>query len=255
MKVFVSCVAQKHGDIVANISEINKTNIDSTFNEWESITQGNKPSRDVYKGSQWELIKELDSKVLTYVISSGYGIITLDTPIVPYSITFSDAYVENKHLLIPKFDLTQKEANKYWFNKFGDFTEYWSDDEVVIFTVNPDYLNVLDLPKKDNIIILNEYKLGRLAKWLGSGANNLSVKFTQYILNNHPNLSGNEELTQIVKDLDKKYGEDLYKKRKKVNDDFVSEWIQGGKTITQLRNNDFSCSKQRFNKLKLEITN
>ena len=37
MKVFVSCVAQKHGDIVANISEINKTNIDSTFNEWESI--------------------------------------------------------------------------------------------------------------------------------------------------------------------------------------------------------------------------
>ena len=255
MKVFVSCVSKKHGDIVANISKINKPNIDSTFNEWESLIQGGKPSRDIYKGHQWELIKELDSRIPTYVMSSGYGIITLDTPIVPYSITFSGAYVENKHLLIPKFDLSQKEANRYWFKKFDNFSKHWDTDEVVIFTVNPDYLNVLDLPKKDNIIILNEYRLGRLAKWLGSGANSLNVKFTQYILNNHPNLSGNEELTQIIEDLDKKYGEDLYKKRKKVDDDFVSDWIQGGKTITQLRNNDYGCSKQRFNKLKLEITN
>ena len=251
MKVFVSCVSQKHGDIVANISKVSKTDIDSTFNEWKSITQGNKPSRDVYKGSQWELIKGLDSKVPTYVISSGYGIITLDTPIVPYSITFSDAYVENKHLLIPKFNLTQKEANKYWFNKFGDFTKYWNTDEVAIFTVNPDYLNVLDLPKKDNIIILNEYKLGRLAKWLGSGANNLNVKFTQYLINNHPNISGNEELTQIIEDLDKKHGEDLYKKRKKVDNGFILDFMSKGGTLKQLRDSDYSCSKQRFDKLKL----
>ena len=138
MKVFVSCVSKKHGDIVANISKINRSDIDSTFNEWESITQGGIPSRDVYKGAQWELIRDLDSKILTYVVSAGYGLITLDTPIVPYSITFSDAYVENKHLLIPKFDSTQKEANKYWFNKFGDFTGYWDENEVSIFTVNLD---------------------------------------------------------------------------------------------------------------------
>ena len=251
MRVFVSCVSQKHGDIIADISKVNTPNIDITFSEWESKTQGGIPSRDIYKGAQWELIKELDSKTPTYVVSAGYGIITLDTPIVPYSITFSDAYVENKHLLIPKFDSTQKEANKYWFNKFGDFTEYWSDDEVVIFTVNPDYLNVLDLPKKDNIIILNEYKLGRLAKWLGSGANNLSVKFTQYLVNNHPNLSGNKELTQIIEDLDKQHGEDLYKKRKKVDDEFILDFISKKGTLKQLRDNDYSCSKQRFDKLKL----
>ena len=251
MKVFVSCVAQKYGDIVADISKINTTDIDSTFDEWKSKTQGSISSRNVYKGTQWELIKELDSKISTYVISAGYGIITLNTPIVPYSITFSDAYVENKHLLIPKFDLTQKEANKYWFNKFGDFTKYWDTDEVVILTVNPDYLNVLDLPKKDNIIILNEYKLGRLAKWLGSGANNLSVKFTQYLVNNHPNLSGNKELIKIIGDLDKQYGKDLYKKRKKINDGFILDFISKGGTLKQLRDNDYSCSKQRFDKLKL----
>ena len=124
-------------------------------------------------------------------------------------------------------------------------------DEVVIFTVNPDYLNVLDLPKKDNIIILNEYKLGRLAKWLGSGANNLSVKFTQYLVNNHPNLSGNKELTQIIEDLDKQYGEDLFKKRKKVDDEFILDFISKKGTLKQLRDNDYSCSKQRFDKLKL----
>ena len=250
MKLFVSCVSQKHGDIVADISKVNTPNIDSTFSKWESMTQGGIPNKDVYKGTQWELIKELSSKIPTYVVSAGYGIITLDTPIVPYSITFSDAYVENKHLLIPKFDSTQKEANKYWFNKFGDFTKYWDTNEVVIFTVNPDYLNVLDLPKKDNVIILSEYRLGRLAKWLGSGANNLGVKFATYLVDNHPNISGNEELTQIIGDLDKKHGKDLYKKRKKVTDYFILEWISNGKTITQLRNNDFSCSKQRFNQLK-----
>ena len=251
MKAFVSCVSQKHGDIVADISKINETSFDVTFHKWKELTKGEKPALDVYKGTQWELIKELDSEIPTYVISAGYGVITLDTPIVPYSITFSDAYVENKHLLIPKFNLTQKEANKYWFNKFGDFTKYWDTDEVVIFTINPDYLNVLDLPKKDNIIILNEYKLGRLAKWLGSGANNLSVKFTQYLVNNHPNLSGNKELTQIIQDLDKQYGEDLYKKRKKVDNGFILDFISKGGTLKQLRDNDYSCSKQRFDKLKL----
>lgn len=251
MKLFVSCVSQKHGDIVADISKVNTPNIDSTFSKWESMTQGGIPNKDVYKGTQWELIKELSSKIPTYVVSAGYGIITLDTPIIPYSITFSDAYVENKHLLIPKFDSTQKEANKYWFNKFGDFTKYWDTDEVVIFTVNPDYLNVLDLPKKDNIIILNKYKLGRLAKWLGSGANTLNVKFAQYIVDKHPNLSGNKELTQIIEDLDKKHGVDLYKKRKKIDDGFILDFISKKGTLKQLRDNEYSCSSQRFNKLKI----
>ena len=57
---------QKHGDIVADISKVNTPNIDITFSEWKSKTQGGIPSRDVYKGAQWELIKELDSKILTY---------------------------------------------------------------------------------------------------------------------------------------------------------------------------------------------
>ena len=67
-------------------------------------------------------------------------------------------------------------ANKKWFSKFGDFTKLWDTNETLIFTINPTYLDVLDLPKKDNIIVLNSYNLGRLAKWLGTGANNLCVK-------------------------------------------------------------------------------
>ena len=147
MKVFVSCVSQKHGDIVADISKIQQSNLDETFDSWRDLTQGGLPSKDVYKGTQWKLIKQLNNKIPTYVISAGYGIITLDTPIVPYSITFSDAYVENKHLLIPKYGLSQKQANKKWFNKFGDFTNLWDTDEVSIFTVNPIYLNVLPIIK------------------------------------------------------------------------------------------------------------
>jgi hypothetical protein len=250
MKVYVSCVSQKYGDIQADISKISKPTLQETFTEWKSQTNGVTPNRDVYKGSQWKLIQKLDNKIPTYVVSAGYGIIDLDTPIVPYSITFSDAYVENKHLLIPKYNLPQKQANQQWFNMFGDYSQLWDTDEVCLFTVNPIYLNVLNLPNKDNIIILNEYKLGRLAKWLGSGANNLNVTFALYLVENHPNLSGKQELTQIVEDLDKKYGQDLYKKREKVSDDFLIEKITEGKSLKWIRDNNYSCSSQRYNKIK-----
>lgn len=249
MKVFVSCVSKKHGDIVANIFNINSTNLQDTFNEWQTQTKGGNPSKNVYKGTQWELIKKINNKVKTYVVSAGYGIIDLTTPIVPYSITFSDAYVENKHILVPKFGLSQKEANKKWFNMFGNFSNLWEGNETYIFTVNPIYLNVLNLPKKDNIIVLNNYSLGRLAKWLGTGANNLCVKFAEYLVNNYPNLSGNKELELIVKDLDSKYGQDLYQKRKKIDDDFIINWIKENKTLKQLRDEGYSCSSQRFKKL------
>lgn len=249
MKVFVSCVSKKHGDIVANIFNINSTNLQDTFNEWQTQTKGGNPSKNVYKGTQWELIKKINNKVKTYVVSAGYGIIDLTTPIVPYSITFSDAYKENKHILVPKFGLSQKEANKKWFNMFGNFSNLWEGNETYIFTVNPIYLNVLNLPKKDNIIVLNNYSLGRLAKWLGTGANNLCVKFAEYLVNNYPNLSGNKELELIVKDLDSKYGQDLYQKRKKIDDDFIINWIKENKTLKQLRDEGYSCSSQRFKKL------
>jgi len=253
MKVFVSCVSKKHGNIVANIFNINDTNLQETFNEWQRQTKGGNPSENVYKGTQWELVKKINNKVKTYVVSAGYGIIDLTTPIVPYSITFSDAYKENKPILVPKFGLSQKETNKKWFNMFGDFSNLWEGNETYIFTVNPIYLNVLDLPKKDNIIILNNYSLGRLAKWLGTGANNLCVKFAEYIVNNHPNLSGNKELKSIVEDLDSKYGQDLYQKRKKIDDDFIINWIKESKTLKQLRDKGYSCSSQRFKKLNTKI--
>ena len=252
MKIFVSCVSQKNGNIKADISQIKETTLENTFNIWSNMTVGDKPSSEVYKGTQWELIKKLNNKTQTYVVSAGYGIIDLNTPIVPYSITFSDAYVENKHLFIPKFNLSQKQVNKEWFSMFGDFSNLWNTDEVCIFTVNPLYLNVLDLPKRDNIILLSNYKLGRLARWLGTGANNLLVNFANYLVDNHPNLSGNVELTQIIQDLDKKYGENLYKKRQKCSDEFIIEWISKGNSHKNLRDEGFSCSSQRFNKLKDE---
>ena len=111
---------------------------------------------------------------------------------------------------------------------------------------------MLDLPKRDNIILLSNYKLGRLARWLGTGANNLLVNFANYLVDNHPNLSGNVELTQIIQDLDKKYGENLYKKRQKCSDEFIIEWISKGNNHKNLRDEGFSCSSQRFNKLKDE---
>lgn len=253
MKVFVSCVSQKYGEIQADISKINQPTLKETFEEWKNLTEGGKIAGNVYKGTQWNITKTLNELIPTYVISAGYGIITPKDLIVPYSITFSDAYVGNKHLLVPKFDLSQKEANKEWFNMFGDYSHLWDTDEVLIFTVNPLYLNVLDLPKKDNIIVLNDYKLGRLAKWLGTGVNTLNIKFTEYLIKNHPNISGNTELKELVNELEDKNGEDLYQKREKVSDDFITNFIKSGNTLKSLRENGYSCSTQRFQKLKSNL--
>lgn len=251
MKIFVSCVSQKHGHIQANISHIKENTLEDTFTKWTQLTQpGQKPSRDVYKGTQWELIKKLDSLVPTMVVSGGYGIIDLKTPITPYSITLSSAYVENQHLMVPSFNKTQKETNKEWFSMFGDYSNLWETDETLIFTVNPDYLEVLNLPEKDNIILLTNYKLGLLAKWLKSGVNNVAVNFTLYLAKNHPNLSGKQELDQIYEKLVKKHGKPIYRKRQKVEDSFIVDFIKNGGSLNLLRNKGYSCSTQRFNKLK-----
>lgn len=144
----------------------------------------------------------------------------------------------------------QKEINKEWFSMFGDYSKLWETDETLIFTVNPDYLNVLNLPEKDNIILLTNYKLGLLAKWLKSGVNNVAVNFALYLTQHHPNLSGKQELDQIYKDLVEKYGKPVYEKRQKVDDTFISDFIQEGGSLNLLRNKGYSCSTQRFNRLK-----
>ena len=251
MKIFVSCVSQKHGNIRVDISQINQPTLESTFELWEGLTTiGGKPSCNVYKGIQWELIKQLSNLVDVKVISGGYGIIDLDTPIVPYSITLSSAYIENRHLTLSNFNIPQKEANKKWFNMFGDFSHYWDTDETLILTVNPDYLEVLNIPQKDNIILLTNYKLGILAKWLKSGVNNVAVNFALYLAKSHPNLSGNTELRQIYDDLVLKYGKQLYPKRNKVDDQFIIDWVRSGKTLRYFRDSGYACSVQRYNKIR-----
>lgn len=37
--------------------------------------------------------------------------------------------------------------------------------------------------------------------------------------------------------------------RRKVDDEFVTSWIEEGKTLQQLRDKGFSCSNERFNRL------
>jgi hypothetical protein len=258
MKIFTSCVSQKNGDIIADISKIKHPNLHETFYEWLEVSKGTTPARDVYKGSQWEIIKQVDKLADTYICSAGYGRLQMDTLIVPYSITFSSAYENNNHLLIPKFDSTQKEANQEWwlYLTFNDKVHNpYEKDETYIITVNPQYIDAFGLTfdefrGKDNVIILTEYKLGRLAKWLKTGVNNLNVTFTKWLLENEPQIKSNTELQLLVTELDKKYGEDIYQKRNKCDDDFIKNHIKNGGNLNQLRNIGYSCSTKRFNLIK-----
>ena len=249
MKVFTSCVAQKYGDIKADISQINESSFDGTFNKWKELTQGEKPALDVYRGYSWEFIKSIADKVPIQVISAGYGVIDINEPIVPYKITFSNKFFDKGDFTIPTFGMTQEETNQKWFNKLTPNVE-WDDNEVTIVTCNPDYLGLLNIPKRDNIIILNDYKLTRLSKWLGAGAHAIANRFTKFIVEEYPSISGNKELKELFNELDKKHGKALRTKRNNVTDEFIIEWANKGKTLTQLRDEGYSCSYQRFTRLQ-----
>lgn len=249
MKIFTSCVAQKYGEIKADISQIKEPSFNSTFNKWKELTKGEKPALDVYRGYSWEFIKSISNQVPIQVISAGYGIIDVNEPIVPYKITFSNKFFDKGDITIPTFGMSQEETNQKWFNKLTPKVT-WDSNEVTIVTCNPDYLNLLNIPKSDNIILLNNYKLTRLSKWLGSGSHAISNRFAKFIVEEYPNLKGNKELKDLFKDLDKKYGESLRTKRTSVTDDFIIEWATSGKSLQQLRDKGYSCSHQRFTRLQ-----
>lgn len=249
MKVFTSCVAQKYGEIKADISQINESSFDNTFNKWKELTKGEKPALDVYRGYSWEFIKSITDKTPIQIISAGYGVIDINELIIPYKITFSNKFFDKGDFTIPTFGMTQEETNQKWFNKLTPNIE-WDSNEVTIVTCNPDYLRLLNVPKHDNIIILNNYKLTRLSKWLGAGAHAIANRFTKFIVEEYPNISGGKELKELFNDLDKKYGEPLRTKRDNVTDDFIIKWAKQGKTLTQLRNEGYSCSYQRFTRLQ-----
>lgn len=80
MKVFTSCVAQKYGEIKADISQINELSFDATFDKWKELTQGEKPALDVYRGYSWEfitksnLIRNNKLIYINYSITSRYNL-------------------------------------------------------------------------------------------------------------------------------------------------------------------------------------
>jgi len=249
MRVFTSCVAQKHGDIVADISLINEDTFDDTFNKWLELTKGMTPALEVYKGYSWEFIKSISPSTPIQIISAGYGVIKSSDPIVPYRITFSNKFFDKDNFTIPTFGMTQEEANKKWFNKLTP-TVKWDQSEVTLITCNPDYLELLDIPKQDNLIILNDYKLTRLSKWLGAGAHAISNRFAKFIVEEYPNIKGKQELNLLFEELDKKYGEPLRTQRQATTDEFIINWAESGRTLQQLRDEGYSCSYQRFTRLQ-----
>ena len=249
MRVFTSCVAQKYGEIKADISQINEPSFDNTFNKWKELTKGKIPALDVYRGYSWEFIKSMADKVPIQIISAGYGVIDIKEPIIPYKITFSNKFFDKGDFTIPTFGMTQEETNQKWFNKLTPNVE-WDDNETTIVTCNPDYLGLLNIPKQDNIILLNDYKLTRLSKWLGAGAHAIANRFTKFIVEEYPNISGDKELKELFNELDKKHGKALRTKRNSVTDEFIIEWANEDKTLTQLRDKGYSCSYQRFTRLQ-----
>jgi len=249
MRLLTNCVSQKYGKIQATISDINESSFDDTFDRWKVISKGTLPAYDVYRGYSWEFIKSISQKIQTQVISAGYGIIDVHDLIVPYKITFSNKFFDKGELAIPTFGMSQAEANYKWFKKSTPVVE-WSEDEVTLVTCSPDYLDLLNIPKRDNIIILNDYKLTRLGKWLGAGSHATANRFAKYIVDQYPDLSGNTEMREIFNVLDKLYGEDLRTKRKSSTNTHIIEWAQSGKSLQQLRDSGYSCSSQRYKVLK-----
>ena len=108
INVIVTCTKRKKANPVSNLHVRNfkRFNIETAFARWtREIIKTDVESfsaRQLYSGDHWSIIRSLadastcrNQKVNIWVCSAGYGIISLNTLIKPYSATFSSSHPDS----------------------------------------------------------------------------------------------------------------------------------------------------------------
>lgn len=157
------------------LSEIKKNKNESVVKEWLELLHYNGETVaaiDLYLGDHWSIAREIYKKnKLVWVISAGWGLINIETPIYPYNATFTKG--DPNSVSYPDVNNSAIQQNRKWWNDLHkrrclDFSieklfEDFSGDYFFI-AVSPQYINVIEpelaeLKKKGVITSKNTFIL------------------------------------------------------------------------------------------------
>jgi len=220
----------------------------NVYQEWiNRLSQSNihETAMKSYKGGYWNVIKDISSIVdNVYILSAGYGLITSDTYITPYSIGFkpdNEDYVGHKGF----------KTNEWWNlinqnNKINKLIKDNPDDKFILYVsfsymkaIKDDILEVIDSP---NLYIFSPDTKGKEFKSyilntnlkmrhiLGGNTMNITALTIKYFLKNI-NLIGwdknniNQHFNNITKNLPDVFGDRFSHGRKKTTDEDIIKMI------------------------------
>ncbi len=196
--LIVSPTNRKKHKARPNLADLKSTRSKKRFSDWTSILDEYEGDRvralDLYAGDHWVITKNLASdfpnfNIQIWVISPGYGLINVESKIVPYAATFSPDHTESVHYN-KKTNLN--EANRQWWNylrkwqpkniegprSISDLSDNHPNDSLII-ACSMRYLNLLrddleTLTKKKNFDQTKLYLVSSQGrKSLGALAENL----------------------------------------------------------------------------------
>lgn len=107
LHVVVSCKSRKTVDVPANLrmSTIRAVNLPERMRDWVEQLQTNRsaevPASSLYAGDHWRVVLRIPGAaggrldVRLWVVSAGYGLVSIDTPLKAYSATFISEHAES----------------------------------------------------------------------------------------------------------------------------------------------------------------
>ena len=127
VNVVVTCTKRKrlppaYGLVMRSVDACD---VDSAFAEWssrlEQCTSEPLPARRLYAGDHWSVVQDLEDVSTAsqldpaiWVCSAGYGLIGIDTPIKPYSATFSSSHSDTVCRWSRQSIVGPKDGSSWW---------------------------------------------------------------------------------------------------------------------------------------------
>jgi hypothetical protein len=246
--------------------ELSKGSVLQRQTEWCTRIDGwegeRRKARDLYSGGHWSVVRRMASVRLglqCFVISAGYGLVSIDAPLAPYAATFAFGQRDSVTLTRGK---SAPKANVEWWNRLCSWKPIGvkgarsicasvmrAPTSIHVFAFSPFYLDAISedlararqqLADRSRLIIVSTGKArhgelnnnvipapAELQTRLGGGLVSLNVRVVAEVLDSIPVCDLTlEEVRKFVGELASGAKPRLYPKRCPASDDEVIYFIK-----------------------------
>jgi hypothetical protein len=127
MNVVVTCTKQKTRTPSERLQlrNLQSTSVERRASQWFNLLQSSQdevlPAKQLYAGDHWSVARELTQPgrgtrcVNVWVASAGYGLLSIDERIVPYSATFSNPHPDS--VILDDCETAKADQKCEWWNE------------------------------------------------------------------------------------------------------------------------------------------